>query len=46
RGKKLEVEEPRRSVKLLKNKMSVTAWYMWKPKSTKENVNPNVSMPI
>nr|GFB70532.1 hypothetical protein [Tanacetum cinerariifolium] len=100
RGKKLEVEEPRRNVKLLKNKMSVTAcneslnaktvnvksvsamktvasesikkprnnvrklherfgkiykWsyikftpsgYMWKPTSTKENVNPNVSMPL
>nr|GFA73341.1 hypothetical protein [Tanacetum cinerariifolium] len=123
RGKKLEVEEHRRNVKLLKNKMSVTAcndslnvktvnvksvsamcakclmikkhdlcvpksvakplrktvasesikkprnnvrklherfgktykWtyikftpsgYMWKPKSTKENVNPNVSMPL
>nr|GFC84377.1 hypothetical protein [Tanacetum cinerariifolium] len=25
-GKKLEVEEPRRNVKLLKNKMSVTAY--------------------
>nr|GFB26210.1 hypothetical protein [Tanacetum cinerariifolium] len=122
-GKKLEVEEHRRNVKLLKNKMSVTActdslnaktlnvktvsamcakcvmidkhnlcvpksvakplrktvasesikkprnnvrklherfgkiykWsyikftppgYMWKPKSTKENVNPNVNMPL
>nr|GEX47321.1 hypothetical protein [Tanacetum cinerariifolium] len=45
-GKKLEVEEPRRNVKLLKNKMSVTAWYMWKPKSKQANVNQNVSMPL
>nr|GFC84863.1 hypothetical protein [Tanacetum cinerariifolium] len=81
RGKKLEVEEHRRNVKLLKNKMSVTKtvasesikkprnnvrklhehfgkiykWsyikftpsgYMWKPKSTKRNVNLNVSLPL
>nr|GFB75379.1 hypothetical protein [Tanacetum cinerariifolium] len=66
-GKKLEVEEHRRNVKLLKNKMYVTActdslnaktvnvkfvsdmcakWYIWKPKSKQENVNPNVSMPL
>nr|GEW55901.1 hypothetical protein [Tanacetum cinerariifolium] len=79
-GKKQEVEDQRRSVKLPKNKMSVTAFasesnqkprnitrklyervsktcswwypkftqsgYKWKPKSGKENVNPNVSMPL
>nr|GEZ84848.1 integrase, catalytic region, zinc finger, CCHC-type, peptidase aspartic, catalytic [Tanacetum cinerariifolium] len=75
-GKKLEVEDHRRSVKLSKNKTSVTAFasesnkkprnftrklyervsktcswwypkftpsgYIWKPKSEKENVNPNL----
>nr|GFA90728.1 hypothetical protein [Tanacetum cinerariifolium] len=80
RGKKLEVDEHRRSVKLLKNcncmktvasesikkprnnvrKLNESfgkiykwsyikftpAGYMWKPKSTKENVNLNVSMPL
>nr|GFA28142.1 integrase, catalytic region, zinc finger, CCHC-type, peptidase aspartic, catalytic [Tanacetum cinerariifolium] len=80
RGKKLEVEEHRRNVKLSKNKTSITAFasesnnkprnfarkiyenvsktyswwypkfipsgYIWKPKSGKENVNLNVSMPL
>nr|GFB87944.1 hypothetical protein [Tanacetum cinerariifolium] len=63
-GKTQEVEDQRRSVKLSKNKTSVTACndslnaktlnvksftpsgYKWKPKSGKENVNPNVSMPL
>nr|GFC37076.1 hypothetical protein [Tanacetum cinerariifolium] len=91
-GKKQEVEDHRRKVKLSKNKTSVTACndslnaktlnvksvsmcdkcvlhdkhdmcaltsvtkpikrtstpsgYIWKPKSGKENVNPNVSMPL
>nr|GFD18238.1 hypothetical protein [Tanacetum cinerariifolium] len=57
KGKKQEVEDQRRNVKLFKNKTSVTAcndswWYpkftpsgyKWKPKSEKENVNPNISM--
>nr|GFC71400.1 hypothetical protein [Tanacetum cinerariifolium] len=83
-GKKQAVEDQHRSVKLSKNKTSITAcndslnaktfnvksvsamklyerisktcswWYSkftpsgytWKPKSGKENVNPNVSMPL
>nr|GFA04055.1 hypothetical protein [Tanacetum cinerariifolium] len=80
-GKKQEVEDQRRSVKLSKNKTSVAKtvasesnkkprnitrklyeriskacnwWYpkftpsgyKWKPKFEKENVNPNVSMPL
>nr|GEZ47375.1 retrovirus-related Pol polyprotein from transposon TNT 1-94 [Tanacetum cinerariifolium] len=51
-GKKQEVEDQRRNVKLSKNKTSVTACndslngYKWQPKSGKENVNPNVSMPL
>nr|GEY55024.1 hypothetical protein [Tanacetum cinerariifolium] len=77
-GKKQEVEDQRRNVKLPKNKTSISAFasesnqkprnitrklyervsktcswwypkftplgYIWKPKSGKENVNPNVSM--
>nr|GFD24132.1 hypothetical protein [Tanacetum cinerariifolium] len=72
-GKKQEVEDQRRNVKLSKNKTTVTTcndslnaktlnvkyvsaiwWYSkftpsgykWKPKSGKENVNPNVSMSL
>nr|GEV75935.1 retrotransposon protein, putative, unclassified [Tanacetum cinerariifolium] len=48
-GKKQEVEDQRRNVKLPTNKTSVTACndrYKWKPKSGKENVNLNVSMPL
>nr|GEZ51221.1 hypothetical protein [Tanacetum cinerariifolium] len=79
-GKKKEVEDHSRNVKLSKNKTSVTAFasesnnksrnftrklyervsktcswwypkftpsgYIWKPKSGKENVNPNVSIPL
>nr|GFC50156.1 integrase, catalytic region, zinc finger, CCHC-type, peptidase aspartic, catalytic [Tanacetum cinerariifolium] len=79
-GKKQEVKDQRRNVKLPKNKMSITAFasesnqkprnitrklyervsktcswwypkftpsgYKWKPNSGKENVNPNVSIPL
>nr|GFA52813.1 integrase, catalytic region, zinc finger, CCHC-type, peptidase aspartic, catalytic [Tanacetum cinerariifolium] len=44
-GKKQEVENHRRNVKLPKTKPSITSTpsgYIWKPKSGKENVNPNL----